>query len=249
MKSTKDTLKPAPERPAIPAAQQSRVAAPSQAASIGDFTQVVTHRIGGLLSGIEGFTDLLVPVLESEKHRDHAFRILESVSRIESILTDLKHYEDSLDLKQHRIGASILARDTMHLISDRDMERLMPDIRVDRSIQVHADERLVRQALLSILQNAFEASRMGGTPVSFSVDLVEQESTVRYRIYNTGGITDEGTRQRMFDPFFTTKAHNLGLGLTMARRIFRLHDGDVRLTSNELAVGTEFTCTLPVLRS
>ena len=58
---------------------------------------------------------------------------------------------------------------------------------------------------------------------------------------NGSGISEEELAQ-IFDPFYTTKASNLGLGLTMARRQFRLHGGDVVLTRNE--GGCTFQVTL-----
>lgn len=241
---TPKVLNPAPQREAIALRNPSQVVE-EPASSIADFTQVVTHRIGGLLSGIEGFTDLLVPELDKEEHRDHAFRILESVSRIEGILHDLNHYEDAPVVRKHRIRATSIASDTLNLINDVDLERVKPDIRLDRNVFVLADERLIRQALLSVLKNAFDATLNDLTPVSFSLDAMDGQR-VRFRVFNVGAIENPEVRRRLFDPFFTTKAHNLGLGLTMARRIFRLHDGDVRLSSEAIAAGTEISLTLPV---
>ena len=49
---------------------------------LGDFAQVLTHRIRNLLAGIEGFTDLLTDTLGSREQRELALRILESTARI-----------------------------------------------------------------------------------------------------------------------------------------------------------------------
>ena len=44
--------------------------------SFGDFTQVISHRIGSLLSSIEGYTDLVLSSLDQREDRENAFRIL-----------------------------------------------------------------------------------------------------------------------------------------------------------------------------
>lgn len=213
--------------------------------SFAAFSEVLGHRLGNLLASIEGHTDLLIPVLEQPEDRENAFRILESVSRMNGILKDLRHYEESLDVRPHTLEANRLIRSLMPLMADSESERLKLSSSLGDEILVRADERLIRQALLSILRNAFEATRTDRLAISLMVDTIDDGQTIRFRIHSPIPIEDETVRRRLFDPFYTTKAANLGLGLTMARRIFRAHGGDVRLTSTEFETGTEFSATLP----
>lgn len=213
--------------------------------SFSAFSEVLGHRLGNLLASIEGHTDLLIPVLEQPEDRENAFRILESVSRMSGILKDLRHYEESLDIRAHILEANRLVRALMPLMADSESARLQLSSSLHDGIQVRADERLIRQALLSILRNAFEATRADSLAVSLLVDAVDEGEIIRFRIHSPVPIEDETVRRRLFDPFYTTKAANLGLGLTMARRIFRSHGGDVQLTSTEFEPGTEFSATLP----
>jgi nitrogen-specific signal transduction histidine kinase len=39
----------------------------------------------------------------------------------------------------------------------------------------------------------------------------------------------EDVRERIFEPFFTTREKGTGLGLPLARKIARAHDGDLTL--------------------
>jgi signal transduction histidine kinase len=54
---------------------------------------------------------------------------------------------------------------------------------------------------------------------------------------------------RIFDPFFTTKpvGHGTGLGLDIARRIVRRHNGHIDVDSRPAGRCTEFRVTLPAL--
>jgi len=213
--------------------------------SFSEFSQVITHRIGSLLSSIEGYTDLILPSLHHSDDRENAFRILEGVSRINGVLGDLKHYQESLKLSSHLVEARLIGNEVIQLLSDSEAERIRIENSISDSVLINADDRLLRQALLSVMRNAFEAVQTDKLAISFTADSIDEGQTVRFRIFSPSPITDEKVRKQIFRPFFTTKASNLGLGLTMARRIFREHEGDIVLSSSELEMGTEFTCTIP----
>lgn len=116
---------------------------------------------------------------------------------------------------------------------------------IPSGLSVRIDERLIRQALLSLVRNAFDALASDHESVSLKADVLEPERMVRFRIHSNRPIEKEEVRTRLFEPFYTTKSANLGLGLTMARRIFQAHGGTVVLSSTEHEFGTEFSCTLP----
>lgn len=201
--------------------------------------------MGNLLSGIEGYTDLLLPGLDTTEDRETAFRILEGVSRMNGILKDLCHYQEALDIRTHVMEAEGILPKLMPLLADSEASRLRIDSIIKTGFHVNIDERLIRQALLSVLRNAFEALPSDHEPVSLRADYVNEGQSIRFRIFSATPIEDPEVRRRLFEPFFTTKSANLGLGLTMARRIFRAHGGDITLSSTDMEMGTEFSCTLP----
>ena len=239
------SAKVATERPPV---QRGRHVSNRNAAreSFADFTQVISHRIGSLLSSIEGYTDLVLSSLDKPEDRENAFRILEGVSRIESVIQDLKHYQESLSLEPHPVLASALISNLFAILADSELERVKIDLQIPKDVKITADPACIRQALLSVVRNAFEATSSGQLPISFTADIPAGKNEIRFRIYSPVPLSDETIRTQIFKPFFTTKAANLGLGLTMARRLFRAHRGDVRLTSAAIEAGTEFTCTLPL---
>ncbi|MDA1028555.1 MAG: ATP-binding protein [Bacteroidetes bacterium] len=212
--------------------------------TLSDFSQVVTHRIGSLLSSIEGYTDLIMAKLDSKEDRENAFRILESVSRVGGILADVKHYQESFSLNKEIKNIRKLMAEVLGLLADSEADRLIFECRIPDGVSAVIDQTKIKQALLSVLRNAFEATAPNKLPVSLFVDAFPGTSVVQFRIYSPIPIADQSTRRQLFNPFFTTKATNLGLGLTMARRVFREHGGDVLYTSSEIDAGTEFTCTL-----
>ena len=120
-------------------------------------------------------------------------------------------------------------------------------------IQVHADERQLRQVFAHIIQNAREAMPAGGR-LSVQADLytVDGESPVPLPAgtYARISVGDEGAGiapenlPKVFDPFFTTKPGGRGLGLATAYSIVKRHDGHIEVRS-EPGRGTVVTVLLP----
>ena len=216
---------------------------PASEPFLGDFAQVLTHRIRNLLAGIEGFTDLLADTLGSREQRELALRILESTARIEFVLNDLLYYSRPV----HMVTVPLYVRDVLdRLMATLDEDRLAfctLDVE-DPGAALMADPGLLRQALLALMQNAFEASPPG-KQVVLRVSSDEDRRTLRFNVWNEGSITLDDAARKVFEPFFTTKAQNLGIGLSIARRITEAHGGALYLAANDPLQGICFTLELP----
>lgn len=247
MSSSDTSRKPRAEnRPSIGFARHRRFASEEQP-TIATFAHVLGHRIRGLITSIEGFTDLLIPTLDDPDQREYAFRILESTSRIEGILKDLQHFNDPIEAHFHKVPGNAISSDLKAILADSEVSRLSVEEHVSERVFVRADETLIRQALMAVLRNAYDACASSDEVVHMIVDRSNDGENVVIKIQNPGLFSDMDARLRIFEPFFTTKASNLGLGLTLARRIARVHGGELSLTSDDNSEYTELTLTLPVL--
>ncbi|MCZ6705700.1 MAG: HAMP domain-containing sensor histidine kinase [Bacteroidetes bacterium] len=247
MSSSDTSRKPRAEnRPSIGFARHRRFASEEQP-TIATFAHVLGHRIRGLITSIEGFTDLLIPTLDDPDQREYAFRILESTSRIEGILKDLQHFNDPIEAHFHKVPGNAISSDLKAILADSEISRLSVEEHVSERVFVRADETLIRQALMAVLRNAYDACASSDEVVHMIVDRSNDGENVVIKIQNPGLFSDMDARLRIFEPFFTTKASNLGLGLTLARRIARVHGGELSLTSDDNSEYTELTLTLPVL--
>jgi len=108
-----------------------------------------------------------------------------------------------------------------------------------------ADSGLLRQVLLTLVQNAFEAAPTE-KQVRLGIAYDEVTRTVRFNVWNKGFIDLDEAPYKVFEPFFTTKPHNLGIGLPVARRITEAHEGTLYLAANSPSQGTCFTLELPL---
>lgn len=104
------------------------------------------------------------------------------------------------------------------------------------------DENRMRQALLNLIKNAFEAMSGPGT-LTVSVRSRPQQR-VGIAIADTGAGILAGEIERIFSPDYSTKEKGLGLGLAIALQIIRAHDGELNVAS-ETDRGTTFEILLP----
>jgi signal transduction histidine kinase len=105
---------------------------------------------------------------------------------------------------------------------------------------IRADRPQLRQVLLNLVCNAYDAMPAGGLLV---IEADRDGPGVRVTVSDTGGGIADDVAPRLFEPFFTTKAKGIGLGLSVARRIIDAHGGslDVRTHSG---TGASFTLCL-----
>lgn len=113
--------------------------------------------------------------------------------------------------------------------------------------EMQLDAKLIRFALLALLENALKFTPPGGT-VSLSTEGSDQELHLVIRDTGQGIPADE--LPRVFDKFYqvdpanTGQVRGFGLGLFYARQFMQMHGGTIRLESQP-GLGTVATLILP----
>jgi signal transduction histidine kinase len=107
---------------------------------------------------------------------------------------------------------------------------------------VLADRQQLRQVLLNLLTNAYEAMDEGGGMVA--IEARGRGDDLELRVSDSGLGMDADTASHVFEPFFTRKAKGIGLGLPVTKRIVEKHGGTIAAESVP-GQGTTFVLTLP----
>jgi signal transduction histidine kinase len=99
----------------------------------------------------------------------------------------------------------------------------------------------LNQVWANLLDNAIDAAPKGHV----RIEATAAEGKVCVRVIDDGAGIPQDILNRIFDPFFTTKdvGKGTGLGLDIARRIVRHHNGAIDVSTSPS--GTEFRVTLP----
>jgi signal transduction histidine kinase len=108
-------------------------------------------------------------------------------------------------------------------------------------LEIEADHDQIRQALLNLITNGYDAMSGGGT---LTVAATAGPDSVQITVTDTGSGMDQETREAIFAPFFTRKARGIGLGLAVTKRIVEAHHGTITVQSAP-AAGSSFTITVP----
>ena len=113
---------------------------------------------------------------------------------------------------------------------------------LENSPKILLDEKLFKQVLINLVQNAIVAMPDGGE-LFFSTRITGDKYLIS--VADTGIGMDSETASRIFEPYFTTKVTGTGLGLTMVYKVIKEFGGDIEVESYE-GKGTIFTISLPI---
>jgi signal transduction histidine kinase len=139
-----------------------------------------------------------------------------------------------------------IARDSADTIAIKNQKL---DLQLPKqAVVANIDRDNIRMVFENILDNASKYSDEGS---SIRIEVIAEGKQVRSIITDEGiGISPED-QKRLFQKFsriddsFTYSPNGSGLGLYWAKELVKLHDGDIRLSS-EKGVGSTFTISLPV---
>jgi len=99
----------------------------------------------------------------------------------------------------------------------------------DETLSIAADEKLLMQVLVNLVQNAQHAITGDGKIQLYACRNAQGCSIIS--VTDSGvGIKPEEIKN-IFVPFFTTRENGSGIGLSIARQIMRLHQGKISIES------------------
>jgi len=219
----------------------------------------IMHEINNALTGVLTFNKLLQRELTSDVVtpgklailRDYAGLVEKTAIRTRDLTKGFFRFRQQEPTRLSRkdlsqiIGAALEA---LQVSLDLDEVRIISAY--DPCLPpVLCDAKRLEQAFLQVLQNAVEAME-GSGEVRIDTLFEPDESHVRVIITDQGpGIRDE-LGDAIFEPFVTTKTGEdgvgLGLGLFVARMIFKQHGGSIAHQSPE-SQGAVFVITLPIV--
>lgn len=212
-------------------------------AQVGRCVNSVTHDVNNYLGAILAYAEL---VSLDPSTTDDSKRMLNDVVSAVRKSTDLMSTLTSI-ARPERTSSSLvdIASLVEQTVDLRRYEMRIAQIEVVVKLEgetglLVVDEPKIVRAMMYLLMNSVDAlaDAESGT---VNVTIVGEKSEVSIRVSDTGGAIDAAVQEKMFEPSYTTKeTGHLGLGLSEARAIARLHKGDLTYDSE-----TGFTMRLP----
>jgi signal transduction histidine kinase len=173
-------------------------------------------------------------------------RYIDRMSRIVSDMTDLVRIDQNqLALELASIDLTEMLREIVDAYApDAQLRRLSLTLEgAATPAVVTADPQRLAQVLSNILDNALKFTPADGAVM---VTVTRQAAAFEVRVRDTGTGISEEMLPRVFDLYAGSALRGMGIGLTVAHRIVRMHNGDIAIFSEGDHKGTEVVITLPV---
>lgn len=98
-------------------------------------------------------------------------------------------------------------------------------------ITIYADEKLVSQTLVNLVKNSVEALQETGGGMISIWSRRNRSGGVEISVADNGPGIPAELIDEIFIPFFTTRENGTGIGLSLSRRIMKMHKGDLKVKS------------------
>lgn len=212
-------------------------------ASLGKMSAQLAHEIRNPLAAMRGAAQMIASEtgLSSPLVRLANIMVRES-DRLSALVEDFLRFARPPPPSRVPINVAQLVRETVEMLS---ADPLVATISLEselEEVQAEVDPDQLRQALINMLRNAFDAV---GDRGKVRVSVRRMGEQVRISVWDSAGSIPSQDLERIFDPFYTTRDSGTGLGLSTTHSIIGAHGGRILVTSTP-KLGTEFVIDLPL---
>ncbi|HBZ01402.1 MAG TPA: hypothetical protein DEO84_08810 [candidate division Zixibacteria bacterium] len=217
----------------------------STLAALGEMAATVAHEIRNPLSGIAGFTALLLRDLNKDDPRRRLVeKINQGVTSLNGIVASLLDYTRSISPVRENVDAvSVLAEAVTDLQAAQEARAHTIKIESGTAqLQANFDPQLFRMVIFNLVKNAMQASPNGGR-IKLTIKR-RSSGELCLMVDDDGPGIPKDSLAKIFTPFYTTKADGTGLGLATVKKLIELHGGKVA-AENRPEGGARFVVEIP----
>ncbi|MGB8799386.1 MAG: HAMP domain-containing sensor histidine kinase [Candidatus Acidiferrales bacterium] len=226
---------------------QAQMVQTEKLVSLGQLAAGAAHEINNPLTGILGYSDLLVddPAL-GERQRVVAEKIRTLSRRIKTLVTSLLSFARRVPSEKLALDLNQVIASALHL-SNLDLrgKHIQVQNEADPDLpHIYGDANQILQVFFNLISNAVDAlEEVGGGKLVIRTSHDQEKLSIEF--------SDSGpgikSPQQVFDPFFTTKpvGKGTGLGLSICYGIVQEHGGRIECF-NRPEGGATFVVEFPV---
>ncbi|WP_152226496.1 hybrid sensor histidine kinase/response regulator [Pseudomonas sp. SCB32] len=226
------------------AASRQRAANVAELKAKGDFLAKISHEIRTPMNGVLGMTELLLGTPLSAKQRDYVQTIHsagnELLALINEILDISKLESGQIELDEVQFDLGALIEDCLAIFRAKAEQQRVELIsftqpKVPRIVS--GDPTRLRQAVLSLLDNAFKQTDEGEILLVVALDGPPDCPRLRIAVQDSGRPLESEDRQALLTAelhsrdFLSATRLSSRLGLIIARQLIRLMSGDFGIES------------------
>lgn len=214
--------------------------------AMGELASGVAHEIRNPINSIGMIAQRLNKEFEP-KEDENEYKVItkvlkDEVTRINKIISQFLNYAKPLELQKKVINTKEFFEEVYQLFIDQAKSKLIKfDLLNHQAVKVNLDPELIKQSLMNIIQNAFDAVKENGV---VSLNYFFHDKLFIIEIKDNGTGISEEHKRKIFDLYFSTKKDGNGLGLSISQKIISEHNGTIEIEDN-LPTGTIFKLKIP----
>jgi PAS domain S-box-containing protein len=238
---------------------QERLRQAEKLEALGRLAGGVAHEFNNLLSMILGYSELLLPHLESDTSKTYVAKISTSAKRAAALTRQLLAFGRRQVLSLRFLDMNAVVRDNYRVASQLLGEKIeIVVLQAPGPAWIKADPAQIEQVMVTLASNA-QAAMPDGGKMTVAVSTVEVDDAhaslfpnlmpgeyVVLSVSDTGRGMAPEVKARVFEPFFSTREFGQGTGLGLASMygIVLQSSGGVSVQS-EPGKGATFQVFLP----
>jgi signal transduction histidine kinase len=222
--------------------------------SLGEMSAGLAHEFKNAMATLHGYAQFLQSIDHDQQGQAAADALLQEVRNLSEMTTAFLNFARPRALQLEEVSLDELiqecVRELTPLFEARKVELIVSPAARTSGLEIQADLRMFRQALLNLLRNGAEAipdeqnDRM--VIIDAEVDKQKGQRWAAISIRDSGSGIPPADLQKIFIPFFTTKSHGHGVGLALAHRVITEHGGTL-LATNAAEGGAAFIVRMRVM--
>jgi signal transduction histidine kinase len=221
-------------------------------ASVGMLAAGVAHEINNPLEIISNYLSYLKYTQSNRDVIESVDNVNKEISNIAKIITNFVSFSDNRRIGLKIVDINVIIDDILQLLRyNAKYNHIKINFSKENEEQLFkGDEGQLKQVILNLIRNSFEAMPEGGSiTIQSSNGIIDDSPSSTITFEDTGtGITSEDINS-IFLPFYSTKSSKksqlgLGLGLSISYHIIESFKGTLQVANMDEG-GCRFTINLP----
>jgi signal transduction histidine kinase len=219
--------------------------------AIEELSSGLAHEINNPLTGIIGFSELLLEKEWPEDVREDLLAINGQAQRTAKIVKSLLTFARRQSREKQPVDINKDMQEILDMYAykhEADNIKVIKHFAIDLPM-VKGNSSQLKQVYFNLINNAeffmYQAHRKG----TLTITTERAGNFVRITFTDDGPGIDKNNLNRIFDPFFTTReiGQGTGLGLSICKGIIDEHGGSINVESRK-GKGATFIVELPVYK-
>jgi len=199
---------------------------------VGEMAASIGHEVRNPMTTVRGFLQLLEQNKDSDKFSDYIPLMISELDRANSIITEFLSISRTKATEFARLNLNTIINSILPLVqADAISADKWVTTKLEEIPNLLLDDKEIRQVILNITRNGFEAMNEGGCLL---IKTCFEDNVVILSIQDEGRGIEPEIMDRLGTPFFTTKEKGTGLGLAVCYGIAARHNATLTLETSPM---------------